>query len=215
MMIALTREKIESLRVIPVVAIEKIEDALPLAQALKQGGLPIMEITFRTDCAVEAMKLISKEFPDILIGAGTVLTTNQCRQAIKAGAKFIVTPGFDEKIVQYCLDENVPIFPGAVTPTEIMKAISMGIDIIKFFPAENYGGLKTIKSLSAPFSNIKFIPTGGVSEANLESYLSFEKTVACGGTWMCPKDLIVEKKFDVIEEMTRNTMNKIKRGKEI
>lgn len=202
-------ETMTQLKMIPVVAIEQISDALPLAQALKEGGLPIMEITFRTDCATEAMSLISKEIPDILIGAGTVLTISQVKDAITAGAKFIVTPGYDQQIVDYCIQHDILIIPGAVTPTELTTAIKAGLDIVKFFPAENYGGIQTIRSLSAPFTKLRFIPTGGINETNINTYLAFDKVIACGGTWMCPKNLISEGNFQEITEITRRSLQNI------
>ncbi len=205
-----TINQVTSFKVVPVVALDHLEDALPLAQALIDGGLPLMEITFRTAVAEAAIALISKSFPEMLIGAGTILTLDQVKKAISAGAKFIVTPGFDSNIVNYCKENNILIIPGAVTPTELTYALNHGIDVVKFFPAEDFGGIRTIRSLSAPFSNIKFIPTGGINEKNVNDYLSFEKVLACGGTWMCPKTLISEKKFSEITQITKQSLKNIR-----
>lgn len=177
-------EKIEELRVIPVVAINKVEDTIPLMKALVEGGLPAAEITFRTACAPEAIKLAIGTFPDAYIGAGTVINKEQCEQAIELGCKFIVSPGLSKEVAEVCKAHNIIYLPGCVTPTEIMEAISLGIKVVKFFPASNYGGLSTIKALSGPFNQIKFMPTGGINEKNILEYLAFDKIVGCGGSWM-------------------------------
>ncbi len=177
-------EKLEELRVIPVVAINKIEDTIPLMKALVEGGLPAAEITFRTECAPEAIKLAIETFPDAYIGAGTVINKEQAEKAVELGCKFIVSPGLSEEVAQVCKEHNVVYLPGCVTPTEIMKAISLGIKVVKFFPASNYGGLTTIKALSGPFNQIKFMPTGGISDKNILEYLACDKIIACGGSWM-------------------------------
>lgn len=177
-------EKIEELKVIPVVAINKIEETIPLMKALVEGGLPAAEITFRTECAPEAIKLAIETFPDAYIGAGTVINKEQCELAIKLGCKFIVSPGLSKEVAEVCKAHDVIYLPGCVTPTEIMEAISLGIKVVKFFPASNYGGLSTIKALSGPFNQIKFMPTGGINEKNILEYLAFDKIVGCGGSWM-------------------------------
>ncbi len=177
-------EKLEELRVIPVVAINKIEDTIPLMKALVEGGLPAAEITFRTECAPEAIKLAIETFPDAYIGAGTVINKEQAEKAVELGCKFIVSPGLSEEVAQVCKEHNIVYLPGCVTPTEIMKAISLGIKVVKFFPASNYGGLTTIKALSGPFNQIKFMPTGGISDKNILEYLACDKIIACGGSWM-------------------------------
>lgn len=177
-------EKLEELRVIPVVAINKIENTIPLMKALVEGGLPAAEITFRTECAPEAIKLAIETFPDAYIGAGTVINKEQAEKAVELGCKFIVSPGLSEEVAQVCKEHNVVYLPGCVTPTEIMKAISLGIKVVKFFPASNYGGLTTIKALSGPFNQIKFMPTGGISDKNILEYLACDKIIACGGSWM-------------------------------
>ncbi len=177
-------QKIEQVRLVPVVTIQKIEDAEEMLGALVEGGLPVVEICFRTDCAEEAIKLAVKEYPEMLIGAGTVINGEQCERAIAAGAKFIVSPGLSEDVARVCYERSVLYLPGVVTPTEIMKALSLGLTYLKFFPAGNFGGLNTIKALSAAFPQVKFMPTGGVSLENMNEYLSFPKIFACGGSWM-------------------------------
>ena len=177
-------EKIQQLKVVPVVVIKNIEDTVPTLKALCDGGLPVAEITFRTACAADAIKLGCKEFPDMLIGAGTVINAEQANAAIDCGAKFIVGPGFAPCVAEVCREREVLYLPGCVTPTEIITAISYGIDVVKFFPCSNFGGLATIKALSAAFPSVRFMPTGGISEDNVLDYLAFDKIVACGGSWM-------------------------------
>ncbi len=171
-------------KVIPVVVIKQIEDTIPTLKALVDGDLPVAEITFRTACAEEAIKLGVKEFPDMYIGAGTVINKDQAIRAINAGAKFIVSPGLSKEVALYCKEIGVPYYPGCVTPTEIMEAISLGIDVIKFFPANVYGGLKALKALAGPFPQLKFIPTGGADLTNLKEFLDYEKIYAVGGSFM-------------------------------
>lgn len=177
-------EQIAGYKIVPVVVIKKIEDAEPLLDSLVRGGLPVAEITFRTDCAEESIKLAVKKYPDMLVGAGTVINGEQCERAINAGSKFIVSPGLSEEVAAVCKYRGVPYLPGVVTPTEVMKALSLGINVLKFFPASDFGGLKTMKALCAAFPQIKFMPTGGVNENNILEYLAFDKIIACGGTWM-------------------------------
>ena len=177
-------EKIEQYKIVPVVTIQKIEDATGMLEGLIAGGLPVAEICFRTECAEEAIKLAAKKYPEMLVGAGTVVNKGQCERAIKAGAKFIVSPGFSKEVAKVCNEKNVPYLPGVVTPTEIMKALALNLTYLKFFPAGNYGGLNTIKALSAAFPQVKFMPTGGVSLENMNEYLAFPKIFACGGSWM-------------------------------
>ena len=203
-------ERIEELKVVPVVVIDDEKDAVDLAKALCDGGLPIAEVTFRTQAAKGAIEKISKEVPDMLVGAGTILSIEQAKSAIDAGAKFIVSPGFDEKVVDYCISENVPVFPGCITPTEIIKAMNMGLKIVKFFPAEQFGGVNTIKALSAPFKDMKFMPTGGISLDNLKDYLSVNSVVACGGSYMVKKDWIKAGDFEKITEITKKTKEMIR-----
>jgi len=198
--------RLRQLGIIPVVSIEQVESAIPLAEALLTGGLPCAEITFRTAAAEPAIRAISKTFPEILVGAGTVLNEEQAERAVHAGAKFIVSPGFSPAVVNYCLGRNIHVFPGVCTPTDIILALEAGLHILKFFPAEAFGGLKTLKALSPPFPNVEFIPTGGISAANLQEYLRFKKVLACGGSWMVKSELITEGKFDEIKSLTEEAV---------
>lgn len=177
-------------KIIPVVVIKNIEETLPTLKALKEGGINCAEITFRTACAAEAISLGVKEFPDMNIGAGTVINVKQARKAVESGAKFIVSPGLSVEVAKYAKKKNIPYFPGCVTPTEIMQALELGVDIVKFFPANVYGGLKALKALAAPFPQIKFIPTGGVDLSNLLEFVSFEKVYAVGGSFMMKGDIV-------------------------
>ena len=195
-------EKIEKLGIVPVVVLNDAKDAAPLAEALIEGDLPCAEVTFRTDAAEESIGIISEKYPEMLVGAGTVLTVDQVNRAVAAGAKFIVSPGFDPEIVDYCIEKEIPGFPGCVTPSEITQAVKRGLKVVKFFPAQQFGGVSTIKAIAGPFTGIKFMPTGGVNADNLESYLSYEKIIACGGSWMVKGDLIKAGKFDEIKTLT-------------
>ena len=168
---------------IPVVVIKELSDTDKILTALKNDGINCAEITFRTACAEDAIKYAVKNYPDMNIGAGTVINKEQCERAIKAGSKFIVSPGLSKEVAIYCKEQNIPYYPGCVTPTEIMQALDLGINIVKFFPANVYGGLKALKALSAPFPQIKFIPTGGVNKDNLDEFLAFEKVFAVGGSF--------------------------------
>ena len=199
-------EKISTLGGVPVVVLEDAKDAAPLAKALVEGGLPCAEVTFRTDAAEESIKIMTSEYPDMFVGAGTVLTIEQVDRAVAAGAKFIVSPGFDPEIVDYCLSKEIPIFPGCITPSEVAQAVKRGLKVVKFFPAEQFGGVATIKAMAAPYVGLKFMPTGGVSAKNLESYLSCDKIVACGGSWMVKGDLVKAGKFDEIKAMTEEAV---------
>lgn len=199
-------KRIEALGVVPVIAINDVENAVPLAKALVKGGLPAAEITFRTDCAAEAIRRIREEVPEMLVGAGTVLTKEQVDGALEAGSEFIVTPGFNPEIVKYALSKGAIIMPGTATPGEMEQAMSLGLDIVKFFPAEQNGGVAKLKAVSAPYSKLRFMPTGGVNEKNISSYLRFEKIIACGGTWMVKKDLIDRKDWQGIEKLTREAV---------
>lgn len=199
-------EKFSAFGIIPVVVLEKTKDAAPLAKALTEGGLPCAEVTFRTDTAEESIKIMASEYPDMFVGAGTVLTIEQVDRAVAAGAKFIVSPGFDSEIVDYCLSKEIPVFPGCVTPSEVAQAVKRGLKVVKFFPAEQFGGVATIKAIAAPYVGLKFMPTGGINAKNLESYLSCDKIVACGGSWMVKGDLIKAGKFDEIKAMTEEAV---------
>lgn len=199
-------EKIAGFGVVPVVVLEDVKDAAPLAKALVEGGLPCAEVTFRTAAAEESIRVMTTEYPDMFVGAGTVLTIEQVDRAVAAGAKFIVSPGFDPEIVDYCLEKEIPVFPGCITPSEVAQAVKRGLKVVKFFPAEQFGGVATIKAMAAPYVGLKFMPTGGVSAKNLESYLSCDKIVACGGSWMVKGDLVKAGKFDEIKAMTEEAV---------
>ncbi len=177
-------QKIRQTKIVPVVVLNSIEEVLPKMQALVNGGLPCAEITFRTYCAAEAIALTVKSFPDMLIGAGTVINTEQCEKAIGAGAQFIVSPGFSEAVADCCKKYGKLYLPGIVTPTEAMAAIAKGLTVLKFFPASNFGGLKTIKAVCAAFPYLQIMPTGGISADNIKEYLAYDKIIACGGSWM-------------------------------
>ena len=182
---ALTR--LANAGVVPVVVLDKAEDAIPTAKAMLAGGIDVMEITFRTAAAPESIKAVAENCPDMFVGAGTIITLDQCKKAVEMGAKFIVAPGFNREVVAWCVENNVPVTPGCVTPTEIMAAMELGLKVVKFFPANVYGGLTAMKSLAAPFGGIKFIPTGGVNAQNLGEYISAPFIHAVGGSWVCPK----------------------------
>lgn len=199
--------KIQKMGIVPVVKLDKAEDALPLAKALYDGGLPCAEVTFRTAAAEEAIKIMRKAYPDMLIGAGTVLTTEQVDKAVNAGATFIVSPGLNPKIVKYCVDRNITIVPGCSSPSDIETAMEFGLEVVKFFPAEAAGGLPMIKAMSAPYVNMKFMPTGGINAKNLLSYLDFNKIIACGGSWMVNNDLIKAGDFDKITALTKEAVS--------
>ena len=198
---------IENCGIIPVVVLDDAANAVPLAKALLAGGINICEITFRTAAAEESIRQIALNVPEMIVGAGTVITKEQLKAATDAGAKFIVSPGSDLEVIRYAKELGVYMLPGAVTPTEIMQLIKEDIKVVKFFPAENYGGLKTIKALSAPFPNLKFVPTGGVSLSNLTAYLEFDKIAAVGGSWLCTKDLIKDGKWDEITKLSKEAMD--------
>lgn len=197
--------KLEQIKVVPVVAINDAADAEPLANALVEGGLPCAEITFRTDAALASIKSMAK-LGNIQVGAGTVLKIDQVKAAVDAGATFMVSPGFNPKVVQYCVENNIPIAPGITNPTDIEMALEFELDVLKFFPAEAFGGINTLKALSAPYGSVKFIPTGGISANNLLEYLKFPKVLACGGSWMVKSDLITDKKFDEICALTKQAV---------
>ena len=189
--------------VIPVVVLDDTAKALTTANALLAGGVSVMEITFRTAAAADSIKAVSENCPEMLVGAGTVVTPDQCKKALECGVKFIVSPGFDPEVVSWCVERNIPITPGCVTPTEIMAAMKLGLNVVKFFPAGVYGGLKAMKSLSAPFGGVKFIPTGGVDAKNLKEYLEAPFVHAVGGSWLCPKKEIAAGNFDAVTALCR------------
>ena len=196
-------ERFEDFGVVPVVVLDDVKDALPLAKALTEGGLPCAEVTFRTEAAEESIKVMAEAYPDMVVGAGTVLTIEQVDAAVKAGAKFIVSPGFDPEIVDYCLKKEIPIFPGCVTPSEVAQAVKRGLKVVKFFPAEPAGGVAMIKAMAAPYHQLRFMPTGGIGTQNLKDYLGFDKIICCGGSWMVKGDLIKNGEFEKICKLTK------------
>lgn len=196
-------ERFEDFGVVPVVVLDDVKDALPLAKALTEGGLPCAEVTFRTEAAEESIKVMAEAYPDMVVGAGTVLTIEQVDAAVKAGAKFIVSPGFDPEIVDYCLKKEIPIFPGCVTPSEVAQAVKRGLKVVKFFPAEPAGGVAMIKAMAAPYHQLRFMPTGGIGTQNLKDYLEFDKIICCGGSWMVKADLIKNGEFEKICKLTK------------
>lgn len=199
--------QIEKTGVIPVVVINDAEDAEPLAQALCEGGLPCAEVTFRTAAAEESIRKMTDIYPNMLIGAGTVLTTEQVDRAVVAGAKFIVSPGFDPEVVDYCILKQIPVFPGCITPSEVAQAVKRGLKVVKFFPAAQFGGVSTIQALAAPYVGLKFMPTGGVNAKNLADYLQCKSIIACGGSWMVKSDLIKAGEFEKIKDMTKEAVS--------
>ena len=200
-------KKIEAFGVVPVVVLNDAKDAAPLAKALCEGGLPCAEVTFRTEAAEESIRIMATQFPEMIIGAGTVLTIDQVDRAVAAGAQFIVSPGFDPEIVDYCISKNIVVLPGCITPSEVAQAVKRGLEVVKFFPAEQFGGVATIKALAAPYTGVRFMPTGGISAKNLADYLAFKKIVACGGSWMVKGDMIAAGEFDKIKEMTKEAVD--------
>lgn len=199
-------EEISKIGIVPVIALNNVEDAAPLAKALCDGGLPCAEITFRTDAAEESIRIMAEQFPEMLVGAGTVLTTEQVDRAVNAGAKFIVSPGLNPKVVKYCVDKGIPVTPGCSNPSDVEVAMELGLDVVKFFPAEAAGGLNMIKSMAAPYTKMKFMPTGGINAKNLTSYLDFKKIIACGGSWMVSKDMVNAKDWEGIKTLTKEAV---------
>ena len=195
-------KKIEDIKIVPVVVLNDAENAKPLAKALCEGGLPCAEVTFRTGAAEESIRIMHEAYPEMIIGAGTVLTTEQVERAVSAGASFIVSPGFDPEIVDYCIEKSIPVFPGCITPSEIAQAVKRGLKVVKFFPAEQFGGVDTIKALAAPYVGLKFMPTGGINAGNIKDYLECKSIIACGGSWMVKGNIIEAKEFERIKEMT-------------
>lgn len=191
------------LKVVPVVVLDDAKDAEPLAKALVEGGLPCAEVTFRTEAAAESIRIMTEVYPDMLVGAGTVLTTEQVDNAVESGAKFIVSPGFDPEIVDYCIGKNIPVFPGCISPSEVAQAVKRGLKVVKFFPAEQSGGLAMIKAMAAPYHMLKFMPTGGINTENLKEYLACDKILCCGGSWMVKGDMIKAGEFEKIKKLTQ------------
>lgn len=203
-------EQIEKIGIVPVVVLEEAKDAEPLAKALCEGGLPCAEVTFRTDAAEESIRIMTEKFPEMLVGAGTVLTTEQVNRAVEAGAKFIVSPGINPNVVKYCIQRGIPVTPGTANPSNIETALELGLDVVKFFPAEPLGGLKMIKAMAAPYVGVKFMPTGGINATNVREYLAYDRILACGGSWMVKDDLIKAGDFAKITELTREAAEMVK-----
>lgn len=202
-------EQLKRFKIVPVIVIDDATNAIPLAAALSDGGLPCAEVTFRTSEAVEALRRMAAEFPDMLVGAGTVLNPQQAAAARDAGATFVVSPGFNPGVVDYCQDHGIPVYPGVCTPTEIEMALAKGLTTVKFFPAEPIGGLTYLKAIAAPYAMIEFIPTGGVNATNIASYLAFRQVIACGGSWMAPADWIAQGQFDRIKSETAKAVETV------
>ncbi len=199
-------ERLGNVAVVPVVVIENVSDAVPAAKALLAGGIDVMEITLRTEAGLESIRKVAKEVPEILVGAGTVVDLEQGKAVAEAGAKFIVSPGFDPELVAWCMENDITVTPGCVTPTEIMAAMKLGVDVIKFFPANVYGGLNAMKNLAAPFVGIKFIPTGGVNADNIGEYHAAPFIHSVGGSWVCTKQDIAEGNFDKISALCKEAV---------
>ncbi len=199
-------EEISKIGIVPVIALDDVKDAELLAKALIEGGIPCAEVTFRTKAAEESIKIMSSKFPELLVGAGTVLTIEQADKAVAAGAKFIVSPGFNPKVVKHCIEKDIPVTPGCSSPSDVEQAIELGLEVVKFFPAEAAGGLNMIKSMVAPYVNMKFMPTGGINEKNVTSYLDFDKVIACGGSWMVNKDMVKAGDFESIKKLTKKAV---------
>ncbi|HWE03045.1 MAG TPA: bifunctional 4-hydroxy-2-oxoglutarate aldolase/2-dehydro-3-deoxy-phosphogluconate aldolase [Tepidisphaeraceae bacterium] len=204
--------RIGELKIVPVISLEVAADAGGLGDALVGGGLPIAEITFRTQAAEKAIATLARR-GDLLVGAGTVLNVETAKIAVGAGASFIVSPGLNPKVVGWCVDNNVPITPGVSTPTEIEMALDHGLTVVKFFPAELLGGIRMLKAISAPYPMMRFMPTGGITPENIEEYLKFAKVIACGGTWMVSKEMLVAKQFDTIRDLSRRAVETAKRAR--
>lgn len=203
-------KQIESLKLLPVIKLDSSENAAPLAEALIAGGLPAAEVTFRTDAAEDSIKIMTQKYPEMLTGAGTITSVDQAERAMAAGASFLVTAGFNRKVTEYAVANHIPIFPGICTPTELMLLLEYQLPVAKFFPAEQYGGLKTIKALSAPFPNIKFMPTGGINATNIKEYLACDKIIACGGSWMVKDSFINNHEFEKIRSLTAEAVTLIR-----
>lgn len=203
-------KKIQEIGIVPVVVLDDAKYAAPLAKALCDGGLPCAEVTFRTEAAEECIRIMAEQFPEMLVGAGTVLTTEQVDRAVAAGAKFIVSPGLNPKVVKYCVEKGILITPGTCTPSEVEQAIEHGLEVVKFFPAEPAGGLPMIKAMAAPYTKMMFMPTGGISPSNVKDYLGFKKIIACGGSWMVKDELVKAGDFEKITELSKEAVAIVK-----
>lgn len=204
-------EQVAAMKIIPVVKLDRVSDAKPLGEALCKGGLPVAEVTFRTEAAEESIRIMRKEFPEMMVGAGTVLNVEQARRALDAGATFLVSPGFSRSVVEFAIDNHLPVFPGTCTPSEVTAAMEYDLPVVKFFPAVQYGGLGTIKALAAPFPSLKFMPTGGINASNVLEFLAFDKVIACGGSWMVKDSLINEGNFEEIARLTAEAVALVSR----
>ena len=204
-------EELSKIGIVPVIALDDAKDAEPLAKALIEGGLPCAEVTFRTAAAEESIRVMHEAYPDMVLAAGTVLTTEQVDRAVAAGASLIVSPGFDPEIVDYCISKNIPVMPGIVTPSELAQAVKRGLTRVKFFPATAAGGIKMIKAMCAAYTNVRIMPTGGINTANLEEFLSCDKIFCCGGSWMVKGDMIKAGEFDKIKDMTAEAVALVKK----
>ncbi|MCI2048735.1 MAG: bifunctional 4-hydroxy-2-oxoglutarate aldolase/2-dehydro-3-deoxy-phosphogluconate aldolase [Lachnospiraceae bacterium] len=202
-------EEIGKRKLVPVVKLDRAEDTRPLCETLTEGGLPCAEITFRTEAAEESIRIAVNQYPDMLVGAGTVTNVEQAERAVQAGAKFLVSPGFSEKVAEYAAAENILLLPGICTPSEIMKALEYNMSVVKFYPAEQFGGIRTIKALTAPFPAIRFLPTGGIYAGNIQDYLQIPQVLACGGSWMVASDLIRNGNYDEILRLTREAVKAV------
>ncbi len=206
-------EQIQKTGIIPVVVLDDAKDAEPLAKALCEGGLPCAEVTFRTEAAEECIRIMSEKFPEMLVGAGTVLTTEQVDRAVAAGAKFIVSPGLNPRIVKYCVEKGIVITPGCANASDMEQALENGLEVVKFFPAEPAGGLNMIKALAAPYVGLKFMPTGGISPKNVRDYLAYNRIIACGGSWMVKNELVKAGDFAAITEMAKECVQIVKESR--
>lgn len=206
-------EKIREIGIVPVVVLNDAKDAIPLAKALCDGGLPCAEVTFRTEAAEDSIRIMARQFPQMLVGAGTVLTTEQVDRAVAAGAKFIVSPGLNPRVVKYCVEKGILITPGCSCPSDVEQALENSLEVVKFFPAEPAGGIKMIKAMAAPYSSVMFMPTGGINPDNVREYLSYDRILACGGSWMVKSSLIDEGNFERIEELTREAVEIVKESR--
>lgn len=204
--------QIEEKKIVPVVKLDRVSDAKPLGEALCEGGLPVAEITFRTDAAEDSIKEMLKAFPNMLVGAGTVVNLEQAKRALNAGATFLVSPGINRSVVEFALENQIQIFPGICTPSELMSAMEYDLPVVKFFPAKQFGGLDTIKALAAPFPSMRFMPTGGIDATNILEFLKFKKIIACGGSWMVKDTLLNEGKFEEIKRLTAEAVSLVTRS---
>ena len=206
-------EQIQKTGIIPVVVLDDAKDAEPLAKALCEGGLPCAEVTFRTEAAEECIRIMSEKFPEMFVGAGTILTTEQVDRAVAAGAKFIVSPGLNPRIVKYCVEKGIVITPGCANASDMEQALENGLEVVKFFPAEPAGGLNMIKALAAPYVGLKFMPTGGISPKNVRDYLAYDRIIACGGGWMVKNDLVKAGDFAAITELAKECVQIVKESR--